>query len=94
MTLPISYKDREQQRFIETDDDKVAVRTVESSSSNISLYDTASSTTIYTGSAPRGSLTSDPVWVLSKIDLSSPVISIKKSTSNQIWDNRESVIYE
>lgn len=94
MTLPISYKDREQQSFTETDSGKVAFRTVASSPSDISLYDTTSNTIIYTGSAPRGSLTSEAAWILTKIDLSTSVISIKKSAINQAWDNRESVTYE
>jgi hypothetical protein len=94
MTLSRSSLDREYQRFIETDNGTVAVRTVNSSSSDISLYDTTSNTIIYLGSAPRGSLTSEAVWILTKIDLSTPVISIKKSATNQVWDNRESVTYE
>jgi len=94
MTLSRSNLDREYQRFIETDGGTVAVRTVNSCSSDISLFDTTSKTVIYTGSAPRGSLTSESVWTLTKIDLTTPVISIKKSATNQVWDNRDSVDYE
>jgi len=94
MTLPNSYKDREQARFRETSDGGVGVQTILSSSANVSLYDIESNTIIYTGSAPQGSLTSDAVWALTKIDLSTSIVSIKKSAINQVWDNRASVVYE
>lgn len=60
----------------------------------LSLIDIASSSLTYVGEAPRGSLTSAAVWLITQINTSGSVTSIKTSASLSIWDNRASLTYE
>jgi hypothetical protein len=87
-------KSREYDKFREADNgkSKVAVN-LESDSSGL-IVDTVSSTLIYIGEGTFGALTSEPKWLIKKIDLSSGVV-IKAASKdfNQVWDDRASLTY-
>jgi hypothetical protein len=67
------------------------------SEETITLVDTASTTIIYIGSALPGSLSSQAVWRIQRVDLTTSEIKILFADSDQnfdnIWDNRASLSY-
>jgi hypothetical protein len=87
-------RSREYDKFRDADGDKSKVAvTLEDDSSGL-IVDTVSSTLIYIGEGTFGALTSEPKWLIKKIDLTSGVV-IKAASKdfNQIWDNRASLVY-
>ena len=94
MVMSSAYRDREQDKFIESIDGKTAVRIIPSEDGSISLIDTANVGVIYIGTAPRSSTQSLAVWTITKIDTSTSVISIKNSPANSVWNDRASLVYE
>lgn len=66
----------------------------ESLKAKIRLHDfVANTSTDYEGYADDGSLTSQPVWTITKIVVASAgTVTVTKAT-NAIWDNRYTTIY-
>jgi len=60
-----------------------------------SVFDVVSSSVIYTGQARRSSATSSPVWLIKKIEISGPSITILNASllHDQIWDDRSTLTY-
>lgn len=63
----------------------------------IKLIDEVSSTITYVGSGKIGSLTSDSIWQIKKIEVSGTITSIKYadgvSSFTKVWDNRATYTY-
>lgn len=61
------------------------------------LVDTSPGTVLYIGEALPGSLTTEPLWRIQKIDTSTSVISIQWAVGNQtfsnVWDDRATYAY-
>jgi hypothetical protein len=93
MTLSTDVRDNEAKKFRSTPNGPVVAVTIEQSNLS-SLFDTSTSIT-YIGEAVRGSLASDPVWKITRIDTTSSLITIQTASDsyNQIWNNRASLIY-
>jgi len=92
MTLPISYRDREHQKF-RNRAGKVSVSVT--SDNFISIVDSSGGAT-YVGEALPSSLTSSPVWKITRITKEGSIDSILLADSGeftQVWDNRASLIY-
>ena len=89
-----TVQDREFDKFRSADGDKSKVAvSLESDSSGL-IVDNASSTIIYIGEGTYGALTSEPKWLIKRIDLASGVvIKAASKTFDQIWDNRASLTY-
>lgn len=89
-----TVQDREFDKFRSADGDKSKVAvSLESDSSGL-IVDNASSTIIYIGEGTYGALTSEPKWLIKRIDLASGVVIKSASkTFDQIWDNRASLTY-
>lgn len=92
MTMPSSFRDRDQDKFQE-----IAGQTTVKSSSPllISLIDKAGNTT-YVGEAAVGSLGSQPVWRVSRIVSAGNLTTSLYAGSglfDQVWDNRAGLIY-
>lgn len=93
MQSDIQTREYDKFRSAENGKSKVAV-TNESDSVGLRV-DNVSSTLIYLGEGTLGALTSEPKWLIKKIDLSSGVVITAASNSfNQVWDNRASLVYE
>ena len=60
------------------------------------IIDEESDTVSYVGRAPRGALTSEAKWDISKIEISGDITTIKEDDSvyGSIWDNRTSLTYK
>ena len=56
------------------------------------LFDTSGSFS-YCGVAFTGSLTSDPVWSITRLNISLDGSVVTGSASNAVWDNRYIIIY-
>jgi hypothetical protein len=56
------------------------------------LYDSSGSFS-YCGVAFTGSITSDPVWSITRLDINLSGSVTTASASNAVWDNRYSIIY-
>lgn len=92
MQSEIRSREYDKFRDAESGKSKVAV-TLEDDASGL-IVDTVSSTLIYIGEGTFGALTSEPKWLIKKIDLTSGVVIKAASTDyNQIWDNRASLTY-
>lgn len=92
MTMPSSFRDRDQDKFQE-----IAGQTTVRSSSPllISRIDKVGNTT-YVGEAAVGSLGSQAVWRISRIVSSGNATTIFYASSglfDQIWNNREGLVY-
>lgn len=103
MTMPSSFRDRDQAKFVQspTRSDGSAVEVVGSFASVDSQYSTlvdlVSSSLIYLGEAIPGSLSSSPSWLIKKIVISGSSISILCANGSgdydQIWDDRSALTY-
>jgi thiamine pyrophosphokinase len=94
MSLTSSKTDRDFNKYRDAggNNTKVAV-TLENQDLGL-IVDQASSTVIYIGEGLYGALTSEAKWKIKKIDLSSGVrITCSSELFDQVWDNRESIIY-
>jgi len=92
MQSDLKSREYDSYRSADSGKTKVAVN-LESDSSGL-IVDTVSSTLIYIGEGTFGALTSEPKWLIKKIDLTSGVVIKAASTDyNQIWDNRASLTY-
>lgn len=103
MTMPSSFRDRDQAKFVQspTRTDGSAVEVFGSFASVDSVYstlvDVVSSSIIYLGEAVPGSASSSALWLIKKITISGGSISILcangSSEHNQVWDDRGSLTY-
>lgn len=93
MALDPNINTLEKGKFRDSVNGPVVAVTVEQSNLS-SLFDTATAI-IYIGDAIRGSLTSDPVWKISRVDTSSSLITILTASDgyDQIWNDRASLTY-
>lgn len=80
------------------DDGRRALHVNLASKVQSTLVDCVSSSVVYIGVAVPASVTSDPVWQISKVLTVGTVTSILyangSGTFTNIWDNRGSLVYE
>lgn len=71
----------------------MATRRSRSTDVAIIVDNTTSSTFVYIGKAEKGSLTSDPVWEITRIDKTNGAL-FEYGTNNpaEIWDNRATTV--
>ena len=105
MTRPCSTKDNENRKFVDspTREDQSAVETfvggisANANQETITLVDTSNLEIIYIGSALPNSLSSQAVWRIQRVDLTTSETKILFADSDQnfdnIWDNRASLSY-